>query len=690
MRFFLTKLYKKLPLSTTARFYISFYIRKILKRMAAATQATPAVLPAIENAGADAVFIKKSADGLKDYFFFGVIDWHFRHQRPQQLALSIAQTGRRVFYVSVAFVDSPEAGYEVETLPGALGLTQIKFKVRGPLCVYTHQASPAQLTQLQAGLALLWVNAGTEFAVHVLQHPFWHELASNVPAARVVYDCMDFHAGFDNTAKAHDRTELKMLAGSDLTVVTSDFLADFVKPSARRVALIRNAAEFAHFNAATSLAPTTSTTATSTKKRVIGYYGAIAEWFDGGLIRLLADKYPDCEIQLVGADSAGVGKSLADLANVHFYGEKPYAELPQWLAGFDVCLIPFKVTPLTLATNPVKVYEYLSAGKPVVSTALPELKQFGDLVYCAADAQAFLSGVQHALDERLLGTQAGLAQQRIEFVRHQTWQQRAMDLVAAAEDSSKEPSVSVVVVSYNQWHLTERCLASLEANSDSQSLDVVVVDNGSKDETPTQLGLWAAQAPGRRRVIANEGNLGFGGAVNQGLAVATGDFLVVLNNDTIVSPGWARGLRRHLENDAGLGIVCPITNNIGNEAQVVLAGSTPAEVFASAKHYSLAKAGHTLPLTIAAFFCVMMPRAVYTRIGDLDEQFFPGYFEDDDYCLRVKAAGWRVACAEDVFVYHELSASFNQEGAARRHAIFTRNKALFEAKWGPWTPHVYR
>lgn len=686
MRFFLTKLYKKLPLSTTSRFYISFYIRKILKRMAASTHPTPLGLPYMGSAEVDAAHSNKSHDGLKDYFFFGVIDWHFRHQRPQQLALSIAQTGRRVFYVSVAFVDSTSAGYEVETLPGALGLYQIKFKVRGPLSIYSHLASPTQLKQLQDGLALLWVNAGTEFAVHILHHPFWHDLASNVPAARVVYDCMDFHAGFDNTAKAHDRTELKMLACSDLTVVTSDFLADFVKPSARRVALIRNAAEFEHFNAAASPAPASM----ATKKRVIGYYGAIAEWFDGGLIRLLAEIYPDCEIQLVGDDSAGVGKSLADLANVHFYGEKPYAELPQWLAGFDVCLIPFKVTPLTLATNPVKVYEYLSAGKPVVGTALPELKQFGDLVYCAADAPEFLSCVARALDEPLLGTQAELAQQRIEFVREQTWQKRAMDLVAAAEDSSKEPSVSVVVVSYNQWHLTERCLASLEANSDSQSLDVIVVDNGSKDETPTQLGLWAAQAPGRRRVIANEGNLGFGGAVNQGLAAATGDFLVVLNNDTIVSPGWARGLRRHLENDTGLGIVCPITNNIGNEAQVVLAGTTPAEVFASAKRYSLAKSGHTLPLTIAAFFCVMMPRAVYARIGDLDEQFFPGYFEDDDYCLRVKAAGWEIACAEDVFVYHELSASFDQEGAARKHAIFMRNKALFEAKWGPWTPHVYR
>ena len=683
MRHFLIKLYRKIPIPHVVRFYISFYVKKLLKKIIA--RRTPKHLPT-PSFYKDAAYRKKASLGLRDYYFFGVIDWHFRHQRPQQLALSVAQSGRRVFYVSVNFIDSAQSGYEVETLAGAMGLYQIKLNVRGPLSVYAQQASPAQMKQLQQGLALLWVNAGTDFAVHVLQHPFWHKLASFVPAARVVYDCMDYHAGFDNTAIAHESTELKMLSGADLTVVTSDFLADFVKPTARRVALIRNAAEFAHFNAAAADVPERP----KRERRVIGYYGAIAEWFDSRLVRSIAEKFPDCEIQLIGDDSAGVGKSLADLANVRFYGEKPYAELPQWLAGFDVCLIPFKVIPLTLATNPVKIYEYLSAGKPVVGTALPELKQFGELIYYAENSQVFLTHLEVALDERNQYGAAEMRQQRIEFVRAQTWGERAAQLIEAAEKTSDEPSVSVVVVSYNQWHLTERCLASLEANSDSQSLDVIVVDNGSKDETPTQLALWAAKAPGRRKVIANEGNHGFGGAVNQGLAVSTGSFLVVLNNDTMVSPGWARGLRRHFENDPRLGIVCPITNNIGNEAQVVLAGSTPAEVFASAKSYSLAKSGHTLPLSIAAFFCVMMPRAVYTRIGNLDEQFFPGYFEDDDYCLRIKEAGWGIACAEDVFVYHELSASFNKEGAARRHEIFTRNKGLFEAKWGPWTPHVHR
>jgi GT2 family glycosyltransferase len=86
----------------------------------------------------------------------------------------------------------------------------------------------------------------------------------------------------------------------------------------------------------------------------------------------------------------------------------------------------------------------------------------------------------------------------------------------------------------------------------------------------------------------------------------------------------------------------------------------------------------------------MMPRRVYAAIGGLDEQFVPGFFEDDDYCLRVKELGLTIGCAEDVFVYHELSASFDKLSVTRRQAVFERNKALFEQKWGTWKPHVYR
>ena len=103
-----------------------------------------------------------------------------------------------------------------------------------------------------------------------------------------------------------------------------------------------------------------------------------------------------------------------------------------------------------------------------------------------------------------------------------------------------------------------------------------------------------------------------------------------------------------------------------------------------------ARIGQSFDIPVAAFFCVMFPRGVYEELGPLDEKFGMGFFEDDDYCERVRRAGRRVACAEDVFIHHELSASFDQVMAGERRALFERNRAYYESKWGPWKPHEYR
>jgi len=697
---FLKRLYLQLPLSPGFRYRIGHMRRRWMRRSLAAQQvdaatvlASPLALSTELSAGLGPEALPRGLDGQPDWVFFGVIDWHFRHQRPQQLALALARAGLRVFYVSVNFVDAVKPGFELERLDPSLPLFQVLFHLPGSHSVYAGPPSKPTLDLLRTGQLALWERAGIRQAVHVVQHPYWFALAAFLPPARLVYDCMDLHAGFDNTGDAHSGAEERLIALADLTIVTSDYLADHARRlGARQVAMIRNAAEFDHFHAsATRSEP--STPMACARRPVLGYYGAIAQWFDSVLVARLAAAFPQADIVLIGADTAGVGQHLAGCTNVLLTGEKPYGELPGWLAGFDVCLIPFRITELTLATNPVKAYEYLSAGKPVVSVDLPELQAFGDLVYRAQDADDFVAQVSRALAEAAAVSSpevADLVQRRTTFAAGQTWAQRAAALRRAAQDHSAEPSVSVVVVAYNQWALTERCLASLVAHDDAGPLQIVVVDNASADHTPERLRAWAETDPARRQVILNAANRGFGPAVNQGLAAATGDYLVVLNNDTIVGPGWTRGMRRHFEVDAGLGLICPITNNIGNEAQVALPGRTPDEVFASARRYGFQRSGRRLALPNVAFFCVMMPRRVYESVGPMDEQFVPGFFEDDDYCLRVRDKGWTIGCSEDVFVYHELSASFDAEGATRRQAIFARNKALFEKKWGAWTPHVYR
>jgi GT2 family glycosyltransferase len=302
----------------------------------------------------------------------------------------------------------------------------------------------------------------------------------------------------------------------------------------------------------------------------------------------------------------------------------------------------------------------------------------------ASTPNEFADAVGRALQQ----FDTSIADARRAYAAGQTWAHRAAELDAAIA-AIEEPRVSVVVLTYNNLDFTEACLFSIEAYSDYPNLEVIVVDNASTDGTREYLQDWVTK--GRdRKIILNDDNRGFAAGNNQGMEAATGEFLVILNNDTYVTPGWIRTLASHLRRDPSLGIVGPVTNNIGNEARIEIAYADMAEMIERAGIHTRAHAGRLLHLPVVAFFCVMLRRSVWERLGGLDERFGLGFFEDDDYCRRVAEIGMKVGCAEDVFVHHHLSATFNQLQSEKRQELFERNQALYEEKWGAWLPHSYR
>ena len=631
-----------------------------------------------------AITLAPENDALPDVFVWAVIDWHFRYQRPQHIASALARKGHRVFYISNNFIDSRAPGVAVEPLNQHGRLFQVRLHVAGAPAIYFHQPDAHALEAISASLAELLDWSKSRRCISLVQHPYWRQPSRMPPNVVQVYDCMDHHAGFDNTGEQVISAEADLIADADLVVVSSQWLHDTLSAKARNIQLVRNATDYAFFSR-----PPERIRGDDRGRKVVGYYGAIAEWFDLDLLRAVAQALPQAVIRLVGNDTAGAREALADLANVEFTGEVPYADLPQWLYGFDVCLLPFRVTPLTQATNPVKVYEYLSAGKPVVSVDLPELRQFDGQVGVAGTPAEFIAAVSAFLNHP---GDAGAIEARQRFAAEQTWDHRAQQFDLALA-SIREPRVSIVVLTYNNLAFTEACLFSIEHYSDYPNLEVIVVDNASSDESPAFLREWAAQASPAghtRRLILNETNLGFAAGNNVGLDAADGEYLVMLNNDTYVTPGWVRSLIAPLRREADIGLVGPVTNNIGNEAKVEIGYSDMTSMIHAARTYTLRHPGQTLPLRTAAFFCVALPRVVYRAVGGLDEAFGIGFFEDDDYCRRVEREGWRIVCAEDVFVHHHLSATFEKKDPAERQALFERNKAIYEEKWGAWQPHRYR
>jgi GT2 family glycosyltransferase len=219
--------------------------------------------------------------------------------------------------------------------------------------------------------------------------------------------------------------------------------------------------------------------------------------------------------------------------------------------------------------------------------------------------------------------------------------------------------------------------------------EVIVVDNASQDGSREFLEAFAASRPGVR-LILNDANEGFARANNRGMEAAKGDYLVLLNNDTVVTRGWLARLIFHLR-DPQVGLVGPVTNWSANESRIEVDYRTLEEMEVFADSYTVGHEGQTFDIPMLLFFCVALRRSVYERVGPLDEQFGLGLVEDRDYASRVKLAGWRVVCAEDVFVHHYGNASMAKLGRDGYARLFERNKRLYEQKWGaPWPGHQRR
>lgn len=675
--------YRKLPLPYSLRALLSRLYRRTLlpvrREIHSQTLACSPFKPPVCE-------LQAALPQQPDYLFWGVIDWDFRHQRPQHLALGLSTSGSRVFYISVSLEDDPRDGFSLRPLDEHGRLFEVRLFAHTAPPIYYEAPQESVILQLRRSISELLSWSDSQWVISLVQHPFWAPVAGALPASRLVYDCMDDHQGFGNNVPALLKLEHDLIRDADVTLFASAWLEQdwhqrCPPVAGRQRAILRNAADFAYF----------STTVQHGYqdphgRPVIGYYGALAHWFDVELVGAIAEAFSHCTVLLIGADTAGVGAGLRHHANIRLTGEIPYAQLSAYLQAFAVGILPFRIEALTLATNPVKVYEYLSAGKPVVAVDLPELQEFGQHVAVAKDVPSFIQAIALALQEPVSGN---AARQRQDFAIQQTWEHRVTRLKTLVEDDVRDPLISVIVVTHNNLAFTRDCLASLAADPLGDQLEIIVVDNASTDASVEYLKRWASDSG--QSLILNPDNLGFAAANNQGLARARGEFLVLLNNDTQVTAGWAQTLRRHLQRNPGLGLIGAVTNNIGNEAKIDIHYQDSQEMAIRARQYTWRHAGLLVPCATLGFFAVMMPRSTYERVGPLDEAFGLGFFEDDDYCRRVEQAGLSCAFAEDVFIHHHLSASFAQMPGKQRQLLFERNKALYEAKWGrPWIPHVAR
>ncbi len=251
------------------------------------------------------------------------------------------------------------------------------------------------------------------------------------------------------------------------------------------------------------------------------------------------------------------------------------------------------------------------------------------------------------------------------------------------------PRVAIVVVSFDNPEYLDLCLESLFAHSLYPNFEVIVVDNASSQATRSLLERHARESS-QLRAVPTGGNLGFARACNLGIGAAPdADYVVLMNDDTVATRGWLGGLIRHLA-DERIGEVGPVTNYAGNAARIDAPYSALEEMHAFAARNAAARAGELADLPMLAMFCVALRASLIAKLGPLDERFSIGMYEDDDYAMRVRAAGYRIVCARDVFVHHWGGASFRRLDEATHARIHETHSRTFAETWGRESAGVER
>lgn len=235
---------------------------------------------------------------------------------------------------------------------------------------------------------------------------------------------------------------------------------------------------------------------------------------------------------------------------------------------------------------------------------------------------------------------------------------------------------SIIILTYNQLSYTQKCIESIRKYTLRATYEIIVVDNHSTDGTVEWLR-------GQKDLITvfNEDNLGFPSGCNIGIKSSSGDNVLLLNNDVVVTPYWLENLLEALYSSDKIGAVGAVSNSCSYYQSIPVSYTSDSEMIAFGEKNNIANKGIWEERLLLIGFCMLIKREVIEKVGLLDEIFTPGNFEDDDYSLRIRLAGYKLLLCRDSFIHHYGSVSFGNN-FARFYSILQENKRKFQNKWG--------
>ena len=353
--------------------------------------------------------VKQHAD-QKIIIFPPGLGWlETKKQRPQHLAEALANQGILVFYVL------PETSNQSD---GFTMMAENLYLCHVPLKIFDILPDPYVLT-------MTWN----------------YQFAAQISPARIIYDYVDHLQAFSGNQMKLEHYHSHLIQIAELILTTSAPLFQEVLRDRSDAILCPNGVDYAHFamNNNTPVNPPAEIAPLLFEgSPIIGYSGALARWFDYDLLETTASQRPDLQFLLIGPDfDNSLPANLLELPNLTWVGPKPYPVLPDYMHFFDAAMIPFCVSDLTHAVSPLKLFEYMAAGKPVVITPMEESMRYPG-VLVAQDSQEFSMRLDEALelraDEDYLQTIHKVASEN-------TWQVRAQQVNQALVEKSKSSAL---------------------------------------------------------------------------------------------------------------------------------------------------------------------------------------------------------------------------------------------------------
>ncbi len=383
-----------------------------------------------------------------DVVCFSSIDWEFIWQGHQEIMSALAASGSRVLFVentgvrNLSFRDIPRLRQRIRNWWRS---TQGFRQDRANLYIYSplvlplpYSAVARRINRILLTRALRrWMRAvgvGRPIVWTFLPTPLVREIMAHLDPIVSLYYCIDDFASSSRAARRITEHEQQMFRDVDLVFVTSEKLRQRASKFSRSVHLFPFGVSFKKFEQVREAPDQIPADLAALQRPVIGYVGGLHRWIDFDMLAETARRMPDTSFALVGP-LQGDTAAIADLSNVHLLGKRAHEDIPLYIKGFDVGIVPYRSSEYTANVYPTKLNEYLAMGIPVVATDLPEVRRFnaehGDNVVVVQDADQFVA----ALHDATRPATDGERRRRIDVARQNSWDARISCMMTLIEET---------------------------------------------------------------------------------------------------------------------------------------------------------------------------------------------------------------------------------------------------------------